>query len=610
VISHTLKVVRQLWLLALLCLCALVSAADFHSDARLSKSISIHLKMAPLSVCVKEFATQTGVGIYVTPNIKERKVTLIFKDRPAAEAMEMLAKTMFCEWSSESGGYRLEMTHEVINEEIGLLAEEDKVLKERLAAVIEQIRAVAATPKEELIQERDKMNADLDRLRYSRDPAGQKEFQQIQKDRAKFNWFGWWEVGFALRNAPSVVDTLAAGTTVFASTGRGQALPLPLSAVPGITAAVMVPGADGQMHSELRSATGAVGALRCNPVTGDLEWRSMATGLGPGASGYSGTRASLLNSGDAENKLYNLPLRKRLRKWASTLDTQLLEVKLNQGPPPKSPGYMAQAFSVAEHLEYLAEAANIPVVADAYRLPASSEVVMDGTTVGDYVRHLRDQGMPGVGGGSFRTEKGWLAFRHPRFWRQLAAEIPESAFAPYEQKIKSGNSLSLEDYASFALELTPWQARVFPYRPALTRFPRLPLIGAMPALRLWGSLSGDQREAAYATGLPLAAMGGAQLGLYKDALTELLWLSHVNESFFAVLMGGTVRDDMGLFLQDGRNGAEPGNGGLQEAIAPQNGRTFMNTADIERMRRGAYNFVFGNSVQSGAVYNVQLSPRE
>lgn len=595
----------------LLCLCGIVSADDYRSDPRLLKPIGLHLKIVPLSVCVKEFSDQTGVGIYVAPNIAERKVTVIFKDRPASEAMAMLATTMFCEWSNESGGYRLEMPREVLNEEIGLLAAEDTVLKERLNAVIQQIVAVAARPKEELIQERDLMTAQLDQLRYSRSAEGQKQYQQLRKDYSKFNWLNWWEIGFALRNAPSALDTLASGATVFASTDRGQAaLPLPRSSIPTFTTNVMVVGDDGKPHMEQRTPTGALAAIRCNPVNGDLETRTMATGLGTGASGMNSNRTRLLDTGDAENKLYNLPLRKRLRKWAATLDTQVLAIKL--GAPsstPKSAGFMAQAYSLAEHLEYLADSANVPVIADAFRLAASTESYMGGSTVGDYLRQLREQSFIGVNSATMRTEKGWIMFRHPRFWRQINAEIPERAYAPMERKVAAGKRLDLDDYASFAQGLTPWQSRVFPYRPPLTRFPRLPLVNAMPALRLWESLRSDQRQAAYAAGLPLAGMGGTQVDLYREAVSELLWISHVNESFFPVLVGSASRDNLGLFLQDSGNGVQTMGGMGQEgygASAP----TQVTMADIERMRTGAYSFIFGDSLNSGAVYYVQLSPRE
>jgi hypothetical protein len=282
-----------------------------------------------------------------------------------------------------------------------------------------------------------------------------------------------------------------------------------------------------------------------------------------------------------------------------------LDLKIT--PPTEaipSPGYLAKAFSMAEHLEYLAKSAGVPVIADAFRLPASYEEYMPAATVGEYVRSLLSQTMPETRGGYFRADHGWLLFKHARYWRQLGAEIPENLYAPIE---KQATSLGLNDYADFAAALTPLQAATFPYRPALTRFPRLPLAPGLPGLRLWGSLSPDQRQAAYGAGLPVSAMSPSQRDIYRWAVTELLWLTGLNETFLPLLMRGLdSADQLGFFMRDAGNGAAPVFSSAQEAMTPNPSIPAQTLATINEARTRAVSFLFGSTPFPGAAYNIML----
>lgn len=600
---------RLIALCALLCFALIGRADDYRRDPRLVKPISIRVKLVPLSTCVKAFSDATGVGIYVAPSIAERKVTVIFKDRPASDAMTMLAQTLFFDWTTEVGGYRLESPHEAVNEELGMLSAEDAVLKERLAATVKELADTAARPKEELIEQRDKMQAELDRLRPSRDPDAKKKYEELRKQYRKFNWLSWYDIGYALRNGPAAIDALTAGETVFASTKRGEALPLPITAIPQGTVMVLVPGPDGKPMPERRTATGAVAAIRCNPVTGRLQYKTLGTGLGDQGGIQTGQEAWLLESGEAENKLWRLPLRKHLRDWGRTLDAGLLARKMpKEAAAPVSPGYAAQAFTIADHLEHLADAAGVCIVADAYRLPVSGEGWMGGATVGDYVRELRDKAVYETRGATFRTENGWLLCRHAHYWRFLNSEIPEVAYAAMEAKVKAGEALTLDDYATFAGRLTPWQAMVFSYRPSLTRFPRVPLIEAMPALRLWASLGADQRQQAYVGGLPATEMSPDELRLYRVAVNELLWVGHLNETFLPILMNGSAANSgVGLFLLDANNGINTNVPNRGETLDPPQ-RQLYTSADLAVIRAHSYEFAFGSTPHSNSSYSFEIVP--
>jgi len=576
----------------------------------LVKTISMRLKIVPLSECMNEFQKQTGVEFDVAPNIEDRKLTVVFRDKPAQEAMAMVASTLFCKWSSEGDGYRLDLPMDVRNEENRMLDAEHNVLKERIADVVKRMTDIASHPKDELTDERDQMDKEMAKLRQSRDPESQKLLNELRKQHSRFDYLGWWDIGAALRGSDNAADALASGSTLFASTNPGEALPLPVSATPTFTARVVVPGPDGKPVVETRTPSGCVAAIRVNPVTDELEVKTVATGVMP-AAGQTTNKMQLLNSGEAQTKLIRMPLRRRLAEWARMLDTKMLDIKpAPPATPEVSPGYAARALTMADQLEYLADSTGISVVADAYRVPATGEQYLTGNSVGEIVRQLRFATLENVIGGTFRSENGWLLYRHPNYWRMLDSEIPESAFAPLEAKPKSGKPITLADYAEFASSLTPWQAFVFPYRAPLTRFPRLPLIKAMPALRLWASLSDGQRRIAYVSGLPLLEMDPSQKDFYRVALNELLWVGQANESFLRVLMGdANANRDLGLFALDGQNGVGPVLSGESETLdRPQ--PKMLTQADIEAIKQHSYAFAFGNSPRSGASFSFVIQPEQ
>jgi hypothetical protein len=597
--------VRTLLTSLLLLTFTLAFADGFRDDERLAKPISMRLKIAPLSSFVKELGKEAGVGIFVAQNIADRKITAIFKDKPAKEAMAMVEKTFFCEWKKDSAGYRLVMSRESQRQESDQLQAEQEFLRNRVATIITQMTALAERPKEEQAEIRDRMKSEMDSLRPLQDAASKKRYAELRADSEKFRWLYCWDIGFALRNASAASDTLAAGRALFASTKRGEALPLPSSSIPAFRTQILVPSPDGgEPRPEVRSASGAFAALRCNMITGDLDWKVLATGLGPSAAGGTGTSIPVLNTGEADIALAKTTLRTRLRTWSGFDDTVALKSKIvrSKATAP-TPGYYAKAFSIADHLEFLADCAGIPIIADAFRLPASTEVFMSSDNVGDYVRDLLSQTMPGVQSGHFRTESGWLLFKHPQYWRRLAAEVPESLFDPMERK----GSWSLSDYVGFASGMTPLQAEVFKTTPSLTRFPRIPLMKGIPAFRVWGNLSGDQQRQAYGPGLPFSSLNSSQKTLYVEAVMGMFWQFGLSELFFPlILKGSDPGDQMGLLMRDGGNGVGPVFELDPEEIGVESQPQRFKSGELMLLAPRSVSFHFGPDMMSGTAYNILL----
>ncbi|HTQ09113.1 MAG TPA: hypothetical protein VMI31_03495 [Fimbriimonadaceae bacterium] len=582
-------------------------SSNYRTDPRLQKPITLRLKIVPLSQCVAVLSKETGVTIDVEPSIEERKVTIVCRDKPASEAMRMLAGTFFCVWNPAGDGYRMDMPIDVRTEELRYLDAEHAVLKDRIEDVVKKMVEVASQSLDDQKAARDKLNQEIAKLRPLTDAADRKQLQELRQQYRRFDYLDWWDLGYAFRGSSDSADALASGATLFASTQAGIALPLPYSDIPPYSMRVVTKDANGKSHSEMVTPSGAFAAMRINPVTERFECKTAPTGVYP-AIGSSERQLFLLNSGEAEAKLVNLPLRKRLRDWGRMLDQEMLKIKpVQPSEAPASPGYAARALTMSDQLEYLADTAGISVVCDAFRVPATGQEYAKAATVGDAIQFLRYSTLEDVRDGTFRSEKGWLMFRHPHYWRMLDSEIPESAFAPLETKAEAGKPLTLEDYANFAAALTPWQAVSFSYRPLLTRFPRLPLIHAMPALRLWAALDEGERRMAYVSGLPLAMMSPAQRDLYRLAVTELLWVGSVNEEFFPMLLGDRGGPSVKLFVQDSSNGADPYIGNVDESIDP--GPLQMRSQkDIDYLKQHAYVFAFGDSPDSGSSYSFELVP--
>lgn len=586
------------------------SAQDYHTDARLKNPVSLRLKAVPMSIFVKQFGQAAGVPMAVAPNIADRKITIIFKERPAVEAMQKVAETFFCSWTYDGSSYRLLMPRENALEESGLIDAENEALKKRFRAYVANLTAMAARPQDQVLADQKRIRDEMQTLRSRKDADAKKRLQQLRAEYEKVANAHQWDLGFALKGAPNAADALLSGTTLFASTKKGEALPLAATATPHFQTRVVIPGPDGKPTSELRTPGGAVMAIRLNQVTGELETMTMATGLGDSASGGMGAHQAMLDTGEVEAMLRDNPLKKRLREWARDENGSVTARKLAKPGEAKPAGYVQKAYTLAEHLEFLADAADISVVADAFRLPVGSEQFFSAPTVGEYVRSLRDMALPPTRSGYFRTEGGWLMARHPHFWRRLQDEIPESAFVPLESKAAAGEMPTLEDYAAFAMTLSPWQTQVFADLPPLTRFPRLPLVDALPALRLWGSLNASQREAASQDGLTLQAMTPQQQEMYRSAILSRLWMGPVKETFMPLLLRGRTGPDLKLFFRDGKSGFQGPTNLRSEAMDDNNQRRSYSVEDIQKVKDRSFGFLLGEAVESSESFNLILPIRE
>src|SRR5689334_17678937 len=100
-------------MVTLICFASLLGISrtgQLQDDARLAKHLSIRHEIISLADLTEELHKQTGVTLYAKHRVADRKVTVVFKDRPASEAMERVADCMLASWQKEGSGYQLDLT--------------------------------------------------------------------------------------------------------------------------------------------------------------------------------------------------------------------------------------------------------------------------------------------------------------------------------------------------------------------------------------------------------------------------------------------------------------------------------------------------------------------
>ncbi|HVT12387.1 MAG TPA: hypothetical protein VHE55_08980 [Fimbriimonadaceae bacterium] len=599
----------RLRLLLPLLLVTLAWGQDYKTDARLQKPISARLTIAAFSTMAETLSKATGVPITVATNLKDRKITLIFKDRPASEAMEKIAETFRGDWKASSGGYLFELPREEVSQEIAMIGAEDVAMRNVLDADIARMAAVARLAPD-LVQERQReVASEIKKIGTPKTEEDTKRLAKLNEELTMLAMNNWREVGIALKSASqNQIARLKDGETIFASTKGGGLLPFSADPLSGVLITTEIKNPDGTTRSEGHPPTDAVGAMRYNETGGCFEVAEIALGFGPGGAACLPKSLDLLYSREVYEATKDKPLRKEMVDWAKADDPAVLKKPIVPPAtrPPSSP-YFSKLLSMADHLAYLADNAGIPVVADAFRTPVTYDSYPFAKDVDGYFQGLYQSPFLQVGIGYRRTEGGWLMYRHTRFWRQQEREVPEAWLAPLEAK----RQWTLDDYAGLAARLNPKQAYNLRKRMVLVRFPRMPLTEAMPALQLWASLTETQREKAYTGGLMPGAMSADQLALYTSGLQELMWNGTLNETFLPPLIKGELPPGMAFFMRDANNDAPVIISGYQEVQIPPNQSFSWNygTENSKDQIDSRISFLFGTSPERAASYNFSLIPR-
>lgn len=492
-------------------------------DLRLGKTISMRKSTASLSEVTHEFTRLLDLPIEVANDMRDRKATVIFKDRPAVDAMRTIAKTLFMEWRKDGRGYRLYLTDASRKLELEQRKHEEAANRKLI------MEWAARAAKYEHLSHADISQHLMDALRKlsSGIPESERpEFEQVSEDLAQPTLVS---VASALvQSRGSLADRLLKGETIYFSTvafegwEKLKAVHL-TSRFQGVE---RIPGVSGY------------GRLRFDGDTSNLILELITYFERDG--GIRGSAYPFMLH--LRSKPHPGPLDKELASWGSDGDQIILARSLNtDGVHFPRPSYRSALVGVAEHLEYLADTADICIVADAFRQAASGPHPMKVGTVREYLSALKHDPkidpvlVRGLSGwklskpGAIRTEDGWLMIRHDQYWRLQDTEIPERVLEKLEKAVRA-NTATLNDYAALASQITGRQRDSFKMDSlALFGFSKLLFRQCWEPLRFWATLSDAQRQRARNGGLDANQLNNNQLLQVRQVIFEGLWRSGLSE---------------------------------------------------------------------------------
>ena len=512
-------------------------------DARLASKVTIEVPIITLGDVAKRLSTETGVSLTVDDGIQDRKATLFVRGRPARETMEALADTFFLTWNPDGKGYRLTLAKGVADEE----AEAVRLDRERMKAKIDDTfagwRELDSVSLEDQAQQQGKSAKELSTLAGATDQASQDRRAAIRRFLDLSSTSVWSSFAVAYNGHQREVDEdLLAGKTLFASTR-------PQDDCPKLSASVLQ--RFGWKDTKFDSA---IGLMQIDPASARLRGMYIFMSEHPGKGGPAGTH---LLTEDAST----FRISKRISTWSTVAESPVADLQLGARPLGNP-----RLITLTDQLAYVHKRTEVPIVADAYRVPS---VVgrQTGDTVGEFAERLSQFSALRFPKGAvvFRSGEGWLKARHRLYWRLDAREPREDSVAPFEDLVAHGKPLSTVQLASLAAVLTDMQmgGLLDGSFPTIVAFPTSQL-DAFHTLRVWNALSEVQRAKAQSRdGLGLGDLERTQATLAKTALLNLLW-NGPKESQIPLLLGdpaafATAR----LFYEEGKAPVQPDFSGFE-----------------------------------------------
>jgi hypothetical protein len=468
----------------------LAQEARLQDDARLQETLALQEPFAPLRQVLRTVQEATGVPLYADRAIAEDKVCILTRERPAHEILTRLAETLRYRWqpSTDSSGYRLVQPASERAREQGLLR---AYAQARIDAIQKPLREVMQLLRRYNRQQLEKLAEDPN-SRLS--PEAKGLLQEMLVDP---------KVYLAMQTLAalpdSIVSKIAQGETVaFSSDPAPGEFPLP--------------DALKQQVLEYRRATTNLDILdikkitvrlAVEPKTLELQYMIHAEhGNGESRIWWDIMRAHSV----AEDALVQHPQNAVWREWHSDAEAfRALKPTPTRAPTLTIPEPIRRSPLVA--LIRYAREHGLDLYADAYRIRLFGAEERERTPQVDFEQARRQLFW-------VRLEGETLMARYRAYPLLRPSEIPESLLEPLEQKLRAKQEITLDEWATFATQLTPMQiARAEGWirlaeQPTdhETLVPLENLMVALPALRFWASLSPQQRQ---------AALGGERLLLER-----------------------------------------------------------------------------------------------
>jgi hypothetical protein len=456
---------------------ALAQEVRLQEDARLQETLAIQEPFAPLHELLRTVQDATGVPLYADRAIAEDKVCVLTRERPAHEILTRLAQTLRYAWqpSTDGNGYRLTQPASERAREQSLLRAYEQW---RIDAVQKPLRETVQLLRRHNRQQLEKLAADP-QSRLS--PEAKGLLKEMLTDP---------KVYLAMQTLAalpdSVVSRIAQGETVsFSSHPAPGEFPLP--------------DALKQQVLEYERATTSLPIekiavwLAVDPRTLELRYIIYAEyDCGKGATSWEIMRPHAV----AEDALAQHPQSAVWREWHSDAAAfRALTPTKARAPTLTIPEPIRRSPLVA--LIRYAREHGLDLYADAYRLCLFWGDERERTPSVDLERACSQFFW-------VRLEGETLMARYRAYPLLRPSEIPEPLLEPLERKLRAKQEITLDEWATFATQLTPMQiARASGWvnlagQPVFheTLVPMENLVVVLPALRFWASLSPQQRRAA------------------------------------------------------------------------------------------------------------------
>jgi len=488
---------------------------QFDTDKRLQSPASVREVMVPLEQVVKDLEQCSHVPFTVSRSIAQRKITLVFKNRPLNEAMKAMNTALFVEWVPFKNGYRLQLTDSAKDEERRQEIYDQHNAQSTIEHSLKRLSAYSNLSAHDLME----MSSNARTKLRNSDPRLLTDSDREQaRDLGDMSWVSLAEpLG---QNLPDSAKALAEGqSVVLTSDHLSGTVPMGLSSM-----------LEMRSGTNTYACTSAQALVRFRPDLCELEAllvRRYPTNMAA-AIAYP-AKLDLRPSSSADQG----PLERRLKQWAKPTDAKVLETAMAADGQLPDPGYRTiwgGTLSLAEHLAYVSDCTGVPVVADAFRRAVSIYARPHASSVGEYLEKMTaipnnlESSMHFVRPGAVRTENGWLMVRHANYWRLDKSEIPESVLRPLEVKLGSGQDADIDDYAGIASQIMPLQQAGLDVHVTPTmRFSVYPLYNCFEPLKLWSNLAPVQKDAALNGGIAATDLSSAQLRQLDEVVWDQFW---------------------------------------------------------------------------------------
>jgi len=567
-------------------------------DPRIAGKVSLHLKMAPLSVFTAELGRSLHIRCSVEQGIAARKITVFCKDRAGSEIVFAIRAGLSLNWRWKNSELVLYLPNETRVQESRAAQFDAKEAGDALRNLLRSWGSLSGLQQGEIEQRK---RAILAQLSDASKVISISDRQRLEDQSQLLSENQFFPVGAAVSDrADEAVEQLLSGDVLMASTWPSDlAFKMPLSAVPKLTLNVAATK-DPSVVVEC-TANGLLDLLWLRP-TGRLSGRNRVTGFGEA----SVTNAAIDIELTPRQGLTENPLAKRLDLWGKGTDTGVLATLVN--PLERKPNlseYSVGAYSAADALEQLADRSGLPIIADAFRTPWGMTLPGTAGSVADWLKAFvapRSVGLITPDPGYVRSESGWIMYRHPFYWRRLNSEIPENLLEMLEVKRPKSKPLTIDRCSDFAAALTVEEANSFAEDLVLTRFPNRSLAYSIRPLQLWHDLTADQRDEAMSKdGLPVSEMSSSERQQYFRAFLALAWARPMPDRVIASLLGGVAGETANMRFFVRRRPGKEGETVRSEHI-PVPGLKFARERIVTENE-----FLFGDSVDTAVGTTLQIT---